>query len=226
MKPLLNLIRGVITVVNVYKDGRMKLAQANFNQLPFAVQPIMYQFNTQVVSSLQALTFPLPDKQVPYGYTWDFPTDLFIAGRTKSEGAAFKMHFKYVGERTRAGRQEAIVEITGSLANNPNAKGLELVDPTKEEPKQNDNPVGEPQPSAAREQAKPPGVDDSSSRKGLYGLARGYAFVDVQDGFVSECKLFLDIDVELKVKDPQSKQDVPVIAGGSMELTLTRRTAR
>ena len=38
----------------------------------------MHQFNTQILASLQAVTFPLPDKDVPYGDTWEFPTNLFI----------------------------------------------------------------------------------------------------------------------------------------------------
>ena len=52
-----------------------------------------------------------------------------------SEGAVFKMKFKYVGVRDRGGRQEAVVEIGGSLAGSANAKGIEGTD-AKEEPPQ------------------------------------------------------------------------------------------
>jgi hypothetical protein len=163
---------------------------------------------------------------VPYGYTWEFPTNLFVTGKNKSEGAVFKMKFKYVGVRDRAGRPEAVVEITGSLAGDPNAKGLDPAD-AADEPAQAETPAGEsPQPNAARDQYKPAGADAGTGKKGIYGVAHGYAFVDVRDGFVAEVKLFIDLDVEMKVKDPETKQDVPVVAGGTMELLLRRRTAQ
>ena len=187
----------------------------------------MHSFNTQILSSLQALTFPLPGKEVPYGYTWDFPTDLFIISANKTDGAVFNMKFKYLGVRDRGGRQEAVVEIAGSLAGNPNAKGLDATD-GKTEPEQpadgaEPNP-GEPANPSGFDDPKPPAA--KKSKKGLYGVARGYAFVDVRDGFVSEVKLFIDLDVEMTSKDPVTKQDVPVDAGGTMELLLRRRTTK
>jgi predicted Zn finger-like uncharacterized protein len=229
-KPLLNLIKGLIVVVDVTRDGHMKNPRIDVRRLPPAVQPIMLQFNDQVYSSLQALTFPLPGKEVPYGHTWDFPTDLFISptGKARNEGAAFKMHFKYVGVRERGGRQEAVVEITGSLADNPNAKGVET--DMKTEPPQTDKPDDEPAgPNAARPHVARFAADGEGPKKvkkGLYGVAHGYAYVDTKDGFVAEVKLFLDLDVEIMVRNPQSKMDVPVVAGGNMELLLMRRTSR
>jgi hypothetical protein len=221
LKPFLSLIRGVITVVEVKKDGRMSLKGLTYGQLPLQVQPQMHQFNTQILASLQALTFPLPGKEVPYGYTWEFPTDLFIISAHKTDGAVFKMKFKYLGVRDRGGRPEAVVEITGSLVGNPNAKGIESTD-GKVEPEQPADPA---------EPANPSGYDDpkpiaKKGRKGLYGVARGYALVDVRDGFVAEVKLDIDLDVEMTTKDPVTKQEVPVDAGGTMELLLRRRTTQ
>ncbi|HEX4588743.1 MAG TPA: trypsin-like peptidase domain-containing protein [Gemmataceae bacterium] len=225
LKPFLSLIRGVITVVRVKSDGRMQLAGVNYAQLPAPVQPQMLLFNSQILSSLQALTFPVPGKEVPYGYTWDFPTDLFIASKNRPQGAMFKMHFKYIGMRERAGRPEAVIEITGSLANNPNAKIEAPSDSTAQPvPADPDKPV-EPM-AAMLDQYAPPKVGESTGAKGLYGVAHGFAFLDLRDGFVAQVNLFIDLDAEVKVKDPQSKQEVPVVAGGTMELSLTRRTAQ
>ncbi len=230
LKPLLSLIRGLIIVVNVTRDGHMKNPQINVARVPFALRAQMLEFNDQIYTSLQALTFPMPGKEVPYGYTWDMPTDLFIAAKNKNEAATFKMQFKYVGVRSRAGREEAVVEITGSLAHNPNATRMKAAD-AKDEPKPDDKPAEKPVddppgPTVIREQYAPPGVEAGSRKKGLYGDAHGYAFVDVKDGFVSEVKLYIDLDVEMQVKDSQTKQDVPVVAGGTMELQLRRRTAQ
>jgi hypothetical protein len=50
--------------------------------------------------------------------------------------------------------------------------------------------------------------------------------VDVNGGFVSEVKLYIDLDIETTAKDPITKQDVPVDSGGTMELLLRRRTTK
>ena len=68
----------------------------------------------------------------------------------------------------------------------------------------------------------PPGAKKS---KGLYGLAKGYAYVDVAGGYVAEVKLFADVDVEMMAKDPDTKQEVPVPAGGTMEVLFKRLTS-
>jgi len=224
IKPLLSLIRGVLVVVQVTSDGNMKLVRngLNYARVPYPVQPLMHQFNSQILSSLQALTFPLPGKQVPYGHTWEFPTDLFVNAGSRSEGALFAMKFKYVGVRTRGGRTEAVVEIAGSLKGDPNAKGVETSD-AKDDPQPADNPTGTPEPQGSRFQDTPPAA--KKGRKGLYGVARGYAYIDVTGGFVAEVKLYIDLDIEATTKDPVTKQDVPVDAGGTMELLLRRRTA-
>ncbi len=218
LRPFLSLIRGVVTVVDVHRDGRMKLRGLTYGRLPAGAQPQMHQFNTQILASLQAVTFPLPGREVPYGYTWEFPTDLFITSANRSDGAVFNMKFKYVGVRDRGGRQEAVVEITGSLAGKPDAKGIEAAD-------EKDEPEKAVEPSARRFDDQP-ATALRKRKKGLYGVARGYAFVDVRDGFVAEVKLFIDLDVEMTSRDTTTKQDVPVDAGGTMELLLRRRTAQ
>jgi hypothetical protein len=227
LRPFLNLIRGVITLVQVTKDGHMKLVRGgvSYAQLPPGAWVQMDKFNAQILASLQALTFPLPDKQVPYGHTWDFKTDLFIASQNKSDGAAFKMQFKYEGVRERGGRQEAVVAITGSLVDKPNAKGLEETDGKEEsaQPSDKDKAKGTG-PAAAP--AKPAANAPKSGKKGLYGVAHGYAIIDLSGGFVAEVKLFIDLDMEVLQKDRETKQEVPVDAGGTMELHLVRRSAQ
>lgn len=229
LKPFLALIRGVITVVRIDRNGKMKLAPngLSYANLPLPVQPQMDKFNAQILTSLQAATFPLPGKEVPYGYTWEFPTDLFVATRNRFDPATFKMKFKYLGVRERGGRQEAIVEITGSLASNPNAKGIG-VDEGKEEPDV-PAPPGADHPDPANPASgryDDPATPAKKGRRGLFGVARGHALVDVKDGFVSEVKLFVDLDIETTAKDPTTKEDVPVDAGGTMELQLKRHLAK
>ena len=74
-----------------------------------------------------------------------------------------------------------------------------------------------------REQAAKPSA--GVPKRGLYGKAKGYAYVDVAGGYVSEVKLFLDMDVELTVKHPDTKADVSVMAGGTIDVLLKRLNA-
>jgi predicted Zn finger-like uncharacterized protein len=225
LRPLLGLIRGVITVVTVNDRGEMKLKQANYRQLPPQVWFLMSTFNSQVISSLQALTFPLPNQQVAPGFTWKHKSNLFVASQNRYDEAVFEMTFKYVGVRDRGGKQEAVVEIEGHLAKDTNAKSIDAKE-IKEgktppaQPEGDKPPPDDPDAPRGLQAKKPAGPKD---RKGLYGLAHGYAFVDVAGGYVSEVHLFVDLDVEMTVPDPDTKVEVPVTAGGTMELTLKRR---
>ena len=46
--------------------------------------------------------------------------------------------------------------------------------------------------------------------------------MDVDSGTVTFVKMTLDLDVEIVVKDPESKQDVPTDAGGTIDVVLKR----
>ena len=48
--------------------------------------------------------------------------------------------------------------------------------------------------------------------------------IDVNGGYVADVKMFIDLDVEMTVKDPDTKIDLPVPAGGTMELSFKRLT--
>src|SRR5207248_3270727 len=169
------------------------------------------KFNQQIMQSLMALNIPLPNKEVPYGHTWEHPTNLFIETRSRYEAALFKMNLKYVGVRDRGGRQEAVIEITGNLAKDPNLKAIDAKDlkggaPPAAAGDAPPNPGGGggaggggssggvPLRQTTRPKAPP------ATTKGFYGLAKGYAYVDVANGFVAEVKLFIDLDAELTVK--------------------------
>jgi predicted Zn finger-like uncharacterized protein len=230
LRPFLSLIRGVTTVVTVDKAGHMKLVSLNYARLPLQGQYLMAAFNDQILSALQALTFPLPNREVPYGHTWEFPTNLFVGTRNRRDATLFTMKFKYVGVRDRGGRQEAVIEIEGNLAKDPNAKSLDEHELKSKQgtPPPPPPPTEEPAaPNAAagfRAGAGAPAPPDKG-RKGLYGVARGHAYVDVAGGYVAEVKLFIDMDAEMTAKDPVSRADVPVVSGGTMELLLKRMTA-
>src|SRR6516162_2792098 len=71
------------------------------------------------------MTFPLPGKIVPFGHTWSFDSNFFVGTGKRSEAGVFKMNFKYLGVRDRGGREEAVIEINGTLAHDA-AKSVEI----------------------------------------------------------------------------------------------------
>jgi predicted Zn finger-like uncharacterized protein len=219
LRPVLGLIRGVFMVVTVSMDGHMKLPRGglNYGQVPLPVQPLMATFNDQLFSALQALTFPLPGKVVPFGHTWEFDTNLFVPTRKRAEAGLFKMNFKYLGVRDRGGREEAVVEFHGTLAQDV-AKSIDIPDADQSA---NKDSGGE---AKAKDDKAPPKAGGPPKRapKGVYGFANGIANIDVASGTVTNVKLKLDLDVEMMVFDPESKRDVPAQSGGTMELALKR----
>ncbi|MFL5329800.1 MAG: trypsin-like peptidase domain-containing protein [Gemmataceae bacterium] len=62
----------------------------------------------------------------------------------------------------------------------------------------------------------------AGSKKPLYGVVRGLAYIDIESGIVTMCRMYLDIDTEIVIKDPQTKVDAPVQAGGTIEMKLIR----
>jgi hypothetical protein len=211
---------------------------------PITMIPLLKQFNDQVLQSVQTMNIRIPNKMVQYGEEWEQPTNLLIAAKSKLEPALFKMKMKYLGVRDRGGRQEAVIDIKGSIANDPNAKSLDVrqlkSEDDKDQPKDKgspkNGPKGKPKDAPKDEPSEkeaiftqtsmqlPPSVA-TGKKKPLYGDVKGHAYIDVESGQVSYCKLFLDIDVEVMHKDKQTGADVPVRAGGTMVLEMSRRSS-
>jgi hypothetical protein len=225
LRQFTDLIKGVVTVMTVNDKGVLKTPLTDYSRVPLGGVLFTKTFNDQLMQSLVAMSIPFPNKQVKYLDTWQHPTNLFIETRNRFEGSLFNMNFKYMGVRDRGGRQEAVIEIEGSLAHDDKVKSVDEKElktgkpgdpPTSPQP---DPPP--PGPESLRDQyAKKPG----GKARGLYGIAKGYAYLDVAGGYVSEVKLFIDVDVEMTIKDPDTKVDLPVPAGGTMEILFKRLT--
>lgn len=256
---LADVVRNVESQALFTKDGVMTdKVQADLSKVrPIILIPLLKQFNDQVLQSVQTMSIRLPNKSVQYGEEWEQPTNLVIAARSRLEPALFKMKMKYLGVRDRGGRLEAVVDIKGSIANDPNAKSLDVrqltndgKDAPKEEPKGKEAPKGKGKPKEAPKDApkeKPkdapkdkgesepetfvttmmqlPPSQATGKKKPLYGDVKGHAYVDVESGQVSYCKLFLDVDVEITHKDKQTGAEIPVRAGGTMVLEMKRRSS-
>jgi hypothetical protein len=228
-------IKNVVSQATFTKDGVMTKAVADLSQVPARYAGLYKQFNDQVLQAIQVMSIKFPNRKVEYGETWEQPTNLLIATRNRHEPALFLLTMKYMGVRDRGGRPEAVIEIRGTVANDPNAKSIDLPslrtggDDGKDSPKDGKpdqfqskqapkaNPKSEPKAAPAQPAQK--------TNKPLYGAVRGYAFIDVETGTVAQCQLFLDVDVEILHKDKQTNTDVPVRAGGTIAMKMIRRTS-
>jgi len=118
-----------------------------------------------------------------------------------------------------------VIEIQGSLARNDKLKSVDEKELKAGKPgeRASADPQPEPPPGLLnfREQYQRP---PAGKTRGLYGLAKGHAYIDVNGGYVSEVQLFIDVDVEMTVKDADTKTELPVPAGGTMEVLFKRLT--
>lgn len=241
---LLVLIRNVVSTTVYSKDGVMQPnAQVNLQGTTPNIRQLVKEFNDQVLQSIQLLTIRMPNKIVEYGETWEQPTNLMIQTRNRADPALFTLTMKYLGKRDRGGRTEAVVEIKGSVARDQSGKSIDAELKTQPE---GDQPEGKSKGKgpAPKDKGKSPGgkgqvwsemISDLvqaqlppskvAGKKPLYGDVKGFAYIDVESGHVSRCKLFVDIDVEVLHVDQQTKAQIPVRAGGTLELELTRRSS-
>jgi len=227
LKQFTDLIKGVVTEMTLTKEGLLKTPLTDYSRVPLGGLFFTKTFNDQLMQSLMAMSIPLPNKEVKYLDTWKHPTNLFIETRSRFEAALFNMNFKYLGVRDRGGRLEAVIEIDGSLVKDDKTKSvddkeLKAGKPGEAPPQPQPDPVppgGNPPPGPEQYKTKATGTT-----RGLYGLAKGHAYIDVNGGYVAEVKLFIDVDVEMTVKDPDTKNEIPTPAGGTMEVLFKRLT--
>jgi hypothetical protein len=218
LKQFTDLIKGVVTIMTVTKEGVLKTPQTDYSGVPLGGLFFTKSFNDQLMQSLTAMSIRFPNRQVKYLDTWDQPTNLFIETRSRYEPALFDMKFKYLGVRDHGGRLEAVVELDGTLTKDEKKKPIDekelkagkVVDGAS------DSTDAEAKTDAEQANAK--------KTRGVYGLAKGHAYIDVNGGYVAEVQLFIDVDVVMKVKDPDTKAEVPTPAGGTMEVLFKRLT--
>lgn len=223
LRQFTDLIKGVVTVMTIDKQGVLKNPITDYQRVPLGGVVFTKSFNDQLMQSLVAMSIPFPNKKIEYLHTWSQPTNLFIETRNRYEASLFNMNFKYMGVRDRGGRLEAVVEINGSLAADPKGKSIDDKELKAGKPGEGP-PAAEPPPNSPNGPTGPKHQVANRTTRALYGTAKGHAYLDVNGGYVTEVKLFIDVDVEMTVKDPDTKSEIPVPASGTMEMLFKRMT--
>jgi serine/threonine-protein kinase len=109
--------------VTVTPDGHFKSLALDDANVPQEARAVLRTFNEQVIKSLETMTLRLPERVVLPVETWDIDShDTWTAG-DKTQGAPFRMTCKYVGTRVRDGREEAVVELSGTTVKGQDGAG-------------------------------------------------------------------------------------------------------
>ncbi|HEY1376253.1 MAG TPA: protein kinase [Gemmataceae bacterium] len=124
-KGALESARDVRVNVTVTKDGRLRSADADFTNVPPPARPFLRTVTDTAHQALTSLALPLPGKDVQPGETWSFETRYTLNVNRTPKNVLVRMTAKYVGRRTRDGRDEAVIELTGHAVPAPDAPGNE-----------------------------------------------------------------------------------------------------
>jgi hypothetical protein len=84
------------------------------NKYPGRLQDL-YELHLQILQSLQAISVPLPGKEVAAMKPWQAKRELWIGLLGPSEKGVADMTYTYIGKRKNTGRDEALINLVGSL---------------------------------------------------------------------------------------------------------------
>jgi hypothetical protein len=107
-------------------DGQGNLsgpAHLDLGQVPIESRTKLQPWTLEMQQSMDLLTVPLPNKEVPYGEHWKARRELFFNGPGMSEHGSVWMTYTYLGRRKRDGHDEAVVGLTGIIRG---ARGQDL----------------------------------------------------------------------------------------------------
>jgi len=110
-------VKGFTVVVGLAADGRMKTPLIpDFANVPLSGRPAIAGLTRGLTETLRAVNPPLADRDLKPGGSWTAESAFeFPSGQSVSKGT-FHLSHTYAGVRDRAGRREAIIEVTGEVA--------------------------------------------------------------------------------------------------------------
>lgn len=226
---LFNQIKNIVAQAIFNSDGTMAKADADTSKVNPIHRGLFQEFANQVMQGVQVCSVKLPNRKVEVGESWEQPTNLVIETKSRLEPSLFELKMTYMGVRARGGREEAVLMVKGAIRNDPNKKSVELKSgdskeegDDKDKEKEKDEPKGKDDGKDPKKQSYLIQAPGKAAKKALYGDVHGKAYVDLETGQVSFCELFMDVDAEIMVRDPQTKTQIPVRAGGTIAMTLTR----
>jgi S1-C subfamily serine protease len=116
MAGVLEAIKDLRAHATVTSDGHWLTVVPDFATVAPTDRPVLRGYAGPAFQTLSGLSVPLPGREVNPGETWGCPMPWELNIQNTPKEVLVAMTVKYVGRRVRAGREEAVVELTGGVA--------------------------------------------------------------------------------------------------------------
>jgi hypothetical protein len=120
------LMKGLVTLVtrlNMDPAGAVRKEEVQVGRVPPRDRADVLDLHDQISQSLEAVAVPLPNRTLQARESWTEIRPLPLEVGDKADAAVLEMTYTYEGTRTRNGRQESAIRVSGTLKG---AKGQEL----------------------------------------------------------------------------------------------------
>jgi hypothetical protein len=101
--------------LQIGKDGNVVRSAADLKRVPKLAQKRWIVLSERILQAVEAATFPLPGTEVTTAKSWNGTRTVPVGTIGPPIPAQADLTYVYKGTRTRAGREEAVVEFTGVL---------------------------------------------------------------------------------------------------------------
>lgn len=108
-------VRFMSAEVSMDSRGNQVGTKSQLNNAPRDMRQDLLEINKQVLQSLGVLSVPLPDGQLAPDQSWKAQRMLLVGSLGMYVPAVASMEYKYLGTRTRDGRSEAVVRLSGTV---------------------------------------------------------------------------------------------------------------
>ena len=225
LKGVLEQVKRLGTEVTVTKEGKFLHPIPDVHDVSRDARPILTRFNQQIIESLEIMSLSLPGKDLQPGESWDHGTAYTFALDRNYQNGLLRLTCKFVGTRVRDGRDEAVVEISGTVVKNPAHSDPNSGD--RNGPRGRGSKGGDDRPPPDNPDNESLSDDDGDLKLGFRGVTHGAAVVDIATGHVTLARTESDLAVvfPVTIRNPENEREemsVKVHAGLYLDVIIRR----
>jgi S1-C subfamily serine protease len=122
MQPFLAQVNQLAGDLRVDKQGNVVQNRLDLSKVPAAARETFVNVGDQVQQTLQVLMVPLPGGAVNPGQSWTGQRSLPIDTAGKYDSGIIDLKYTFLGIRSRSGRDEAVIALSGTVRPRPGVK--------------------------------------------------------------------------------------------------------
>jgi S1-C subfamily serine protease len=115
MQQSLPFLKDMIGDLRIDRQGNVLENKLDVTKVPQNARDGLTNVGDQVQQTIEALTVPLPGNEVKPGQTWTAQRSLPIDTAGKYDTGIMDMKYTYLGVRSRNGRDEAVISLSGTV---------------------------------------------------------------------------------------------------------------